>query len=198
MKTTCLGFVSALLLVTPSLFAAVSNKSVFDVSKAKSEVEFLAVGNPSALKIHGRAKEEGDKKPVSGNLNIEDANVTGKVGVSIESFDTGITMRNHHMKEKYLESAKFPQSEFTLTEMKLPSTGDVSAKAIPFKGNLNLHGVTKPITGVADVEKHGKDVSLKFEFKLSTDDYNISTPSFMGITMAREVTVDANFEGPVL
>lgn len=196
MKGKFLGLVTALAIAAPSLSAIESSKGTLDVAKAKTEVEFLAIGNPSALKIRGRAKEEG-QKPATGTLTIDNGSITGKVGVLVDSFDTGIALRNKHMKEKYLEVGKFPSSELALTELKLPAPGDVSVKAVPFKGNLTLHGVTKPVAGVADVEKHGKDVALKFEFKVGTDDYNISTPSFMGITVTREVTVNANIEGSV-
>lgn len=194
MKRLIPGLMLALAVTAPSLAAVEATKSI-DLAKAKSEVEFLAVGNPSALKIHGRSK--GDNT-VSGKLSLNADQLTGKVDVAVESFDTGIDTRNHHMKEKYLEVAKFPKSELAITDLKLPSAGDVKATALPFKGNLTLHGVTKPVTGTADVVKSGKDLTLKVEFKLNTDDYNITTPSFMGITMAREVTVDANVEGPVL
>jgi polyisoprenoid-binding protein YceI len=170
-----------------------------DLAKSKNEVEFLAIGNPSALKIHGEAKEEGGKAPVKGDLTFAGTDVTGKVTCLLDSFDTGIGMRNKHMKEKYLETGKFPEAQFTLTELKLPSAAtDVKAKDVPFKGNLTLHGVTKPVAGTATIERAKDKANTAFEFKIKASDFAIQSPSFMGITMADEVNVNVKFEGPVL
>jgi len=199
MKRTMMALLGLLFAQAVALSATEPAKAVLDFGKGTANVEFLAIGNPSALKIHGEMKDEKpEQKPVKGTLTFSGADVGGKVTCLLDSFDTGIGMRNRHMKEKYLETGKYPEAVFTLTELKLPSAGkEVKAKEIPFKGTLTLHGVTKPVAGVATIERKGDAANGTFEFKLKTSDYNIQTPSFMGITMADEVTVDVKFEGPV-
>src|SRR5690348_9319655 len=69
---------------------------VLDVKKDASKVTFLAVGQPSALKIEGK----GDG--ASGQIQLRAASgkvfATGKLGLELESLDTGIAMRTRHMK----------------------------------------------------------------------------------------------------
>jgi polyisoprenoid-binding protein YceI len=198
MKSVILGLV---LVLSGAAWAApeAAQKLVFDVAKATStDVEFLAIGNPSALKIRGKAEEVDSKKPIEGNLVLQGDKVSGKVACALDSFDTGIAMRNHHMKEKYLETQKFPQAVLSLTQMTLPAeakAAEFDVKNVPFKGDLTLHGVTKPVEGVATVSRKGTKVNYGFEFKLKSSDFAIATPSFMGITMADEVTVDVALEG---
>ncbi len=103
------------------------------------------------------------------------------------------------MKETYLETQKFPQSELTLTTLTLPdsATGDsFEASQVPFQANLLLHGVTKPISGTVDVKKKGKNAELAFDFKFPLNSFGIETPSFMGIKVTDDVqvTVSLNAE----
>jgi polyisoprenoid-binding protein YceI len=200
MKTQWINLLLALSVSAPCWAAPeIAQKLVFDVSKAtSSDVEFLAIGNPSALKIRGKAEEVDSKKPIQGNLVLQNDSVTGKVTCTLDNFDTGISMRNHHMKEKYLETQKFPESVFNLTELKLPAqakAAEFQVKNVPFKGELTLHGVTKPIEGTATVSRSGAKMGYGFEFKLKSSEFGIQTPAFMGITMADEITVDVALEG---
>src|SRR5438046_2728106 len=80
------------------------------VGGKNGEVEFLATGRPSALKIRGKIKEDA-KDALTGKLQVTGANVTGTAKLALDMLDTGIDLRNKHMKEKYLETGKFPTAE---------------------------------------------------------------------------------------
>ena len=78
-----------------------------------------------------------------------------KVSVRIEtaSVDSNHAERDKHLRsEKFLDSSKYPEARFVSTGFSESGNG----KAI-LRGNLTLHGVTKPI--VIDVQHigHGKD-----------------------------------------
>jgi polyisoprenoid-binding protein YceI len=161
----------------------------------KTHVQFLAVGNPSALKIKGETPSEAGA--VKGQLTVTSAGqMTGTASCNLKTLDTGIETRNKHMKEKYLEVGKYPEAKLEIT--KLPANlnaDDAKIEGAPFEGILDLHGMKRPVTGTANFKKSGSTVRADFEFKLKVSDYKIDLPSFMGITMADEVTVKVATEG---
>lgn len=173
-------------LLTFSVYAAVDEK-ILDVKKGSSRVEFTATGT-SQLTIKGKTKEE---NPVDGKLVLKGQNLTGTAQLSLAGLDTGMGLRNRHMKEKYLEVEKYPQAELTLTELVLPKpvSGDFSAEKVPFKGDLLLHGQKKPVTGMVNVTKKNSEFEFEFNFALKMGEFGIATPSFMGVTVAEEVNV---------
>jgi polyisoprenoid-binding protein YceI len=175
-----------------------AEKGTLDLSKAKSNVEFLAVGHPSALKIKGTTVNS-DEPTLKGTFKITPTNISGTATYRLERLDTGIDLRTRHMKEKYLEVEKHPEGQFELT--KLPgkfTEASFKEKDVPFEGVLSLHGVKKPIKGLAQVQKKDDELNLDLSFKTKVSDFNITEASFMGITMADEVTVKVAVEGKIL
>ena len=169
--------------------------TVIHLEKAKSEVGFLAVGTPSAIKIRGRADDVG--QIVTGTFKWEKNSITGSAIMRLDTFSTGIEMRDKHMKEKYLETQKFPQSELTLTKLELPdsATGEkFELEKIPFEGQLTLHGIKKPVMGLVDIKKKGEKAELDFDFKFPLSNFGIEVPTFMGIKVTDDVQVTVAVE----
>jgi len=167
-----------------------------DLDKSKGAVEFDAVGRPSALKIHG--KGEGPTGSFTMEVKGNEVLVTGVANFTLNSLETGIQMRNEHMKKKYLETEKFPDAKLTLTQWKIsasPQTDPLSLKDQTLQGVLFLHGVEKPVTGKINIERAGTTATFKAEFDLKISDFNIAKPGFAGITMAEDVKVTLNGGG---
>jgi polyisoprenoid-binding protein YceI len=173
-------------LVLTLLATAISAKAApHKFTAMDGSVNFLAVGKPSMLKIHGKAP--GPKS----NLALEKGNLTGTAEFSLESLDTGINLRNQHMKEKYLQTKEYPTATLSLTEA---NVGDTFASSLtvegerPFKGNLKLHGTEKAVEG----KFTGKDGKISAKFQLKISDFGIAVPSYLGITVTDtvDVTVD--------
>jgi polyisoprenoid-binding protein YceI len=180
--------------------AEIPASRTMDLGKSKSKIEFLAVGKPSMLKIRGTAKPEGEAKALEGSLSLKGDNVSGTAKFALDTLATGIGMRDRHMKEKYLETAKFPKAEFALTELKVPEAlqkGDGVAKEIPFKGTLTIHGVSQPVIGVAKMERSGGKAEFEFAFGTKIPAHKIDLPSFMGVTVAEDVQITVEVEGPL-
>ena len=166
-----------------------------DIDHGSGNVEFRATGHPSSLKIVGKGSAPHGSFTISKNL------VSGSVSFDLTSLDTGIDLRTNHMKEKYLETGKYHDAKLTLTQMVLPqdiSADHVSVDQVPFTGNLLLHGVEKPVSGVAKIEKSGGKVSIAANFNLKVSDYKIAVPTFAGITMADDVQVSVADSAPVI
>ncbi len=176
------------------LFAA--TKWSLDADQGKGEIEFLAIGKPKALKIHGKG---GGPK---GKIFIEDGKILGDLTFDLSTLDTGISLRNRHLKEKYLEIEKFPKAELSLTKIdhleKILSSDRADIDGVPFSGILSLHGIDKPISGTADIEKENQTLSVKAAFGIKIRDFNIGIPSFAGITVADDIHIEVDLKTPLL
>jgi hypothetical protein len=127
-----------------------------------AEVSFLAVGYPSALKVRGQCGTAESK--VDGNMF--------QGTLKLDQCDTGNNLRNKHMKEKYIQTAKFP-----LAKAQLKAIGSGC------EGWLEVHGKRASVYDC----KVSKE---KIEFKTKVSAHGIEIPSFMGITVADEVNVE--------
>ncbi len=141
------------------------------------KVNFEAEATPGFLRISG----EGGK--ILGKLKESKGKVSGELTVSLDDFKTGISLRDSHMKEKYLEVKKYPQAKLKLKGID-SSDGDHE-----FSADLTLHGKTNPIKGKYTLKTDGKKRSLRAEFSIIVTDFNIPVPSYQVLTVAKEVKV---------
>lgn len=183
-----------LVLVSAMAFSAQANQSwVLDLGKGSGQVEFNAVGKPKMLKIHGKGSK------ATGSLQIDGGKVSGQAVFDLNSLDTGISLRNNHMKEKYLETSKYPKASLEIISVKLPNPMPVNYEgSAAFVGKLTLRGVTKEVKGIAKLKRSGAELSGEVEFATTVKSYNIDLPSFAGVTMADEVSVKVEFKGPMV
>ncbi len=147
------------------------------------KVTFLATGHPSALKIHGEGTGP------EGNLRISANAIFGILKFPVTSLSTGIDMRDHHMKEKYLETAKFPTAELRIENLQLPPGSINELKNVSFTGKLNLKGVEKSVTGNFSTSGTSSEPKFEADFHATLSDFEIQIPSYMGITVAEDVSV---------
>lgn len=154
-------------------FVFANSASAVDLSTCSQHVEFIAVGNPSALKIVG---VDENKKGLSGNVERVKDDFKGEASFDLRGLDTGISLRNKHMKEKYLQTEKYPFAKLSFPDKK-----------------LTLHGVTKEIN--PELKVIGGKVEAKFKINLA--DYKIDIPSFMEITVAKTVDVSVKLDCPL-
>lgn len=166
------------------LFAATAHAAVTELTQVapKGRVEFEAIGRPSMIKIKGQSEA------VESRFKVEKQLLSGEAKIKIDSFKTGIDLRDTHMKEKYLETAKYPDTILKIEALKLPDTWsskNPQLKDFPFKGKLSLHGVEKEVTGVLNVE--GPKLKTYAEFEISITDFAIAIPSYLGIKVTDKV-----------
>lgn len=153
---------------------------------ATGSSEFVAVGKPSALKIKGQGAG------LAGDLKLEGKSVSGTFTFDMDKFVTGIDLRDHHMKEKYLEVPKYPKATFSLETLALPSnpgTDGFKKDGVPFTGKLTLHGVTLPVSGTIDIATASGVTQGDGQFEIKISDFKIDVPKYLGITVADSVQV---------
>jgi polyisoprenoid-binding protein YceI len=121
--------------------------------------------------------------------------LSGELSVDLTKLDTGISLRNTHMREKYLEVGKGDDyaravlSEITLADGD-PATFDGKTH---FKGTLLLHGQRKPISGEARLERRGSNVAVEASFPVVLQDFGIEKPRYLGVGVRDEVQVHVRF-----
>lgn len=115
-------------------------------------------------------------KKIKGNLFKQGESFTAeKITASVESFKTGIDLRDEHFW-KHLQASKHPK--VTLNNLKA-SGGKATA-------DLEVAGVTKPVAIVYSVK--GNEIVAKFTVKAS--DFKLAKAEYLGVGVDDEVKVE--------
>lgn len=151
------------------------------------EIKILAIGRPSFIKVEGKGA------PATGEIKVDQGIASAQIKFELNSLDTGIELRNQHMKEKYLEVAQHPEALLELDGLPIGTWSPQKPELKPtsFSGNLKLHGVTKLVQGTLEIAAGGI-VTATMKIKMS--DFNIQIPTYMGITVADEVEVKVKID----
>jgi polyisoprenoid-binding protein YceI len=129
-----LAFVAALALVAAPLYATTYTIEP-DYTQAVFRWNHLGFSNPAAQFSQGQ-----------GTLEFDPAAPTRacvQVTIPLSSLNTGVPALDEHLRsEDFFEVAKFPTATFRSTRIE-PGMGKDRLKVT---GELNLHGVTRPVT----------------------------------------------------
>ena len=137
---------------------------------------------------------EGKSNLGSSAINVKTADIIFKVPNT--SFRFKKKLMQEHFNENYMESDKYPVSEF---KGKLEKPIDVSKNgsySVNVSGKLTVHGVTKDYRGVADIVVNNGVATAKSVFKVKVADHNIKIPSlvFKNIAEIVEVRIQALYQ----
>jgi polyisoprenoid-binding protein YceI len=135
---------------------------------------------------------------VSGSLTSSAAHppaFDGSLAVDLRTLDTGISLRNDHLREKYLEVDKGAgYDKAVLSDIDLKGLNpDAPEGKGSFTGSLTLHGVTKTVAGPVEVKKTGSGLRVKASFPVNLPDYNIPEPRYLGVGVKNTVQVEVTF-----
>lgn len=141
-------------------------------------VSFVGEATPGFLEV------EGSKIPIMGKVTQYKDSYSGEFWVELSKFKTGMDLRDEHMRD-YLEVDKFPKAKLKLKPFRL------SSDEIELKGDLTLHGVTRPIKAKARVHA---DKKLLVDGKIDITEYGIDVPVYKLLTVAKEVSIHAEID----
>ncbi|MBC7396732.1 MAG: YceI family protein [Bdellovibrionales bacterium] len=171
---------------TPNTALAKTN-SAMTSEVQKGTVEFFVLGKPSMLKIHG------ESSALSGNLSRIGDELTGELVMPLNSFATGMTTRDKHLKDKVFETSKFENAVLSITSLKVPA-GNGEFKNLEFSGKLKLHGVEKEIKGTSQVTVGPQTTGFTAHLDIKLTDFQITPPEFLGMSIQDDVKIDAKGE----
>jgi len=111
----------------------------------------------------------------------------------IKGFRFKNQLMEDHFNENYMESSKYPKSEFRgyVTNMKDVNLAKDGVYPVKVKGNLTIHNVTNEINTDGTIEvKNGKPIA-KTKFNVKLKDYKIGG-SMIGTKIAETIEVNVN------
>ncbi|MEB3198619.1 MAG: YceI family protein [Candidatus Sericytochromatia bacterium] len=183
----------ALLLTATPAMAATRSYVVEQDMHSVNEVSFTS--KAAIVKFVGRtAKFEGEAQIDPSNP----AKASGKVIVDLPSLDTGISLRNEHMRGA-LETEKFPKAVFAFDGIRVPGNRLPADKPVTgmATGSMTIHGVTKKITVPVELTllpqqdasyRAGDWVHVTSQFKLKVTDYGVQLPKgVFGLKVAEDM-----------
>ena len=166
-------------LLALGLFPSIADAAL---SASSGSASFEATG-PAGLRIEGKTTE----------VAVSEANGTVHVAVTLEHMDTGITLRNRHMREKYLETAKYPTADLVVprTALTFPEEGKTFSGSAA--GTLTIHGTSKPVTFTYRAQRNKSAYDVDGSVSIDMHDYGIQVPSYLGITVKPGIDVHVKF-----
>ncbi|MBX2860595.1 MAG: YceI family protein [Vampirovibrio sp.] len=124
--------------------------------------------------------------------------------VDLASIDTGIPLRNQHMRDNFLQTAKYPKAVFKARQIKTRSKHPMkSGQVVKLTaiGDLTIHGKTVPKTIPLTVTyfpesaitkkrfKSGNMIRIRANFPVKLAQHNIQRPEALFVKLAEEVII---------
>ena len=189
MKRTLL--LLAVLAIAPRLAGA----AVFEV-RPGGENRVVFVSKASMEKFEGKTQH------LAGRIEVDPAQVGDSVRVHFEvdltKVDTGIAMRNRHMRENHLETTKFPKAVFDGVTVHGPAgavLGPGKRTVLDVEGTFTLHGVSRRIRISVEATYQSKGagrIQFRTTFPVALADHGIARPQFLFLKLAEVQEVRVN------
>ena len=130
---------------------------------------------------------------LTGSISRDDGGaLSGELEVDLTTLETGIDLRDRHLREKYLEVESDGNDTAVLFDVAIAGDGaDGLDGAVTFAARFKLHGVMQSITGSAKLRPgDGSELEVAANFPVNLPDYQIKKPRHLGIGVKDTVTVD--------
>ena len=134
---------------------------------------------------------------LSGELRADPAQaakLSGELSVDLRALDTGISLRNTHMRENYLEVGRGEGFErAVLGDIVLGADVATASGSTTFTATLLVHGVKKPVAGTARISRAGDEVRVDAAFPVRLAEFGIPDPRYLGVGVKDQVQVKVRF-----
>ena len=156
----------------------------------------------------------GTTSKITGSVQVNPKDITKGLKASfvldLASLKTGIDKRDEHMRDNFLETAKYPKAMLTIDKVTKASDNmlmDGKTLTVDAEGTLSLHGAKNAV--------HLKDITVTYfdeseatkgrlpgdlliingGFSLNLPDYNIEIPQFIFLKLAETIKVSVDLAG---
>ena len=121
--------------------------------------------------------------------------LSGAVEVDLTTLDTGIELRDTHLRDTYLEvdrSQNFARA--VLSDIALDGADPRTFEGkTAFTATLRLHGVERPVSGVAEVARTPDGIGVVAHFPVGLTDHAIQAPRYLGVGVRDQLQAEVRF-----
>lgn len=135
---------------------------------------------------------EGVSDKLQGLLDLEQNLVD--FYIDLETLDTGIKLRDKHMRDSYLETGMYPFAEFSGTFLRKPDVTAQGPQSVTVTGVFQMHGVRRDITVDGELDfSDPNEILLVASWKVLLSDYDIDIPKavFYELDNEQEIVINA-------
>jgi len=139
---------------------------------------------------------EGKNKTVTAVLDSKSGAM--QFAVQMKGFEFEKQLMQQHFNENYVESDKYPKSEFkgTITNNSGINYAKDGTYTANVKGQLTIHGITKNVESTGTLKIIGGNIDASSTFNVLLSDYNIKIPAIVKdkVSKSIKVVVDCHLE----
>ncbi len=162
-----------LLLILTTIIGSSSHLLAQTFGADKGKVEFISKASIETF--------TGTSNELKGLIDLE----TNKIDfyIDLNTLRTGITLRDEHMRESYLETKKYPFAEFTgILNGYNPARKDT--QSVIAVGTFSLHGVTTSRTIQGRIFEGSDHIYVEANWEVLLSDHKITIPKVLFLKLA--------------
>ncbi len=148
----------------------------------ETQVRFAGTG-PAGLRLEGKTNM----------MTLHEEGATVSFTVPLKTLETGIALRDKHMKERYLEVDRYPQAVLMVpwSAVRLPEPGRAHSQVVT--GTLTLHGQSREVQVRCDLKHNGDRYEVRSQVPINMKDFGIETPRYMGLSVKPDIETVVTF-----
>ncbi|MBN1209693.1 MAG: YceI family protein [Myxococcaceae bacterium] len=148
----------------------------------EASVRFTGSG-PAGFRLEGKTQV----------LSIREEDGAVAFTVPLDTLETGISLRDRHMREKYLEVGKYPEATLVVpwSALRLPAPGQSLSQKV--SGMMTLHGQRRPVQISYELKHSGDHYEASGKVPLNMKEFGIQVPSYMGLTVKPDIEAIVSF-----
>jgi polyisoprenoid-binding protein YceI len=167
------GFFLVLALLTQGALAV-------SCARKSGSVTVVARG-PAGLRIEGKGSE----------VSVEDSDSALTFKVPLAPLDTGVGLRDQHL-QALLEADRYPAATLRISRSALSFPKEHEPVEGTAEGELTLHGQSRPVQVRYRAERAAGGVTrVRGSFQVDVRDFDIKMPSYLGVSVAPKIEVNA-------
>lgn len=151
--------------------------------EGKRKISFFAVGSPGFLSIEGKTEE----------ITLEDDGTALTFTVPMDTVETGMGLRDSHMRKKFVQTDQFPNVTLVVQRDQVEWPSGATTKGT-LTAAFTAHGVTKDVEVAYTVKEIKTGLRITAEFPFNTSEHGIEIPSYKLVevdpAMRAEVTIE--------
>jgi len=169
---------------------------LFLAQLATGQKYFSKTGKISFISQAPLEKIEATNNSASTAIDVATGNMDW--AVLIQGFQFEKALMQEHFNENYMESATYPKAKFkgkidNIKEVNFSKDGTYNVTST---GQLEIHGVTKPVTATGTITVKGGNIMAKSKLSVEVADYEIEIPKLVAENIAKtvDITIEATYQ----